>query len=82
MVILDDSKRIVPSAYSDVFEEFWKLVPYKIGKGAAWAAWTKAIKKRAAPADIIAGVQKLIWYELRRKRQDAADFPQLASGGG
>jgi len=41
--------------YTNEFEEFWSAYPKKIGKGAAWRAWSKA-KARPAIRDILIAV--------------------------
>ena len=54
-----------PSA--DRFDEFWEVVPKKVGKQAAKRAWMKAIKK-ADPSVIIAGMKR---YRDDPNRSDA-----------
>lgn len=45
---------------SDLFEAFWAAYPRRVGKGAARAAWAKAIRK-ASPEAIIAAIQAQVY---------------------
>jgi hypothetical protein len=42
---------------NNYWDEFWKIYPLKVGKGAALKAFEKAVK-RATPEEIIAGAQR------------------------
>ncbi|HWQ30715.1 MAG TPA: hypothetical protein VN549_06975, partial [Negativicutes bacterium] len=42
------------SEYSTEFEEFWSYYPRRVGKQAAYKAWTAQLKKKYKPEKIIA----------------------------
>ena len=65
-----------PEKPADRFEEFWELVPNKIGKGKAREKWLIAIRN-AEPDVIIAGVASFTRYEADRKRRDPAGYQPL-----
>jgi Helix-turn-helix domain len=46
-----------PSIEPSLFEQFWKIYPRKVAKGAAQKAWEKAVKTAKAQ-DIIAGAER------------------------
>lgn len=43
----------------DGFEEWWKVYPHKVGKGAAIRAWPRAVTS-ASPDELMAGVRRYI----------------------
>lgn len=49
--------RASPQADTD-FNEFWAAYPRKVAKGTARAAWAKALKRGAEPADVIAAAAR------------------------
>ena len=55
------------SIYSQAFEDFWQTLPHKIGKGAAYKAWQKAIKDGATQEKINEGVKGLLVYVKKQK---------------
>ena len=65
------NKKIDAEVLNKVFEDFWKQVPNKIGKGKAEDAFFNALKKPGVTAEIIiAGLPKYVYYENRRMEQD------------
>ncbi|MFB7617803.1 hypothetical protein [Kitasatospora sp. NPDC056181] len=52
------SPRISPAPPPDLFDAFWTAYPKKVGKGTARTAWTKALKRGADPAAIVAAVPR------------------------
>ena len=65
------------SIYSDDFEELWSMLPSKIGKGGAWQAYQKALKRGHTAQQIKKGVVTLIQYETQRQRKDPNGFQPL-----
>ena len=62
-------------AYSEQFEEFWKMVPHKVGKSDAWKEWKKlTTAEREAATE---GVWKFSQSELERQRRSNGDFQHL-----
>lgn len=62
-----DSSSTASGPYSDSFEEFWKLYPRRVGKGAAFKSW-----KRLSPADRVKA-QKGLRSQLRKLTAQAND---------
>jgi len=72
----DRTEEKIPKADAlAAFEDFWKVVPNKIGKGKAREAYLKAIKNGATPEDIAAGLPAFAAYE--RKRSALGDYRPL-----
>jgi hypothetical protein len=66
----DKNKNTEVNSESD-FEEFWKQVPNKLGKGKARDAFVNALKKSGVTLEIImAGLPGYIKYEKGRSRQE------------
>jgi uncharacterized protein YdaU (DUF1376 family) len=55
-----------PTPQGDLFDDFWSVVPKKVGKGQARKAWKAALKKADAEA-IISAMKR---YAASRKGQD------------
>ena len=64
------------SAEGGGFDDFWAIVPHKIGKGAARKAYAAA-RKIASHDEIAGGVAGYAAYEKKRREQCGTDFRPL-----
>lgn len=65
-------KASIPENYSDTFEEFWSAYPRREGKGHAWAAWLKNLKRAAASSK--RAEDETVEQFLARRANDYAAF--------
>jgi len=75
MTVVKTPKKAAP--YSSTFEAFWLDCPFKTGKGTAWTAWGKALKRGATAEEIYTGIGVYIQAEESRKKAHPDDYSPL-----
>jgi hypothetical protein len=60
-----------PPPQPDLFDAFWTAYPRKVGKAYARTAWTKALKRGADPAAVVAAVPRhaAYWHQTQTQAQ-------------
>lgn len=58
-------RKLNEAGYSERFEEFWKLYPRKVGKGAAWKAWERI---RMGEADLLHNCLCALGWQIKQEQ--------------